>query len=952
MADAARGAQRVAAVDGPVTGGGAAGPRDVGGVGGPVGLPVAVSTLVGRQQERAEVAERVGETRLVTLTGSGGCGKTRLALEVAHDVASGFEHGACWVELSGVGDPGSVAQALADAVGVREEPGRALVDTLTDRLGAWHGLLVLDNCEHVVGACADLVGRLLQSCRHLTVLATSREPLAIDGETTWEVPPLGVPDPQAGSVEAVGAADAVALFETRARQVRADFAVTDDNAAAVGEICRRLDGIPLAVELAAARVRALSVEQVAAGLSDRFRLLTGGGRGAPSRQATLEASVAWSWDLLDDPQRVALARLSVFAGTFDLEAAEAVVAGPGIDTTQVLDLVTGLADRSLVQVGEHDGRARYRLLERIRLFAQERLAELDDPARVRDCHLDFFIGLADRAQAGLDGPDAAAWNARLAADLADLRAAIAWAVDSYRPVAVLDIAEPTRRFWYDRARHSELERWLRAAVDAPTATDTDRARGLVTASLMALGGGRLSRAHGLADRAVPVARTVDADDTLALGLGLRGLAGFWSGLATSEVVAADAEQAVAPTERLEDDATRALVLTFAGLTAADGRALGQGRELLEQTVAICEDAGVDFHRPTADTFLGAYLLFSGELDRARERTQQGLAWAGRIDRPGWEAVAVAQLATADLLVGDIDAAAEQTADAEALLRGPDLSPSVFELLGGRWTVLVAYGLGETDKTRRAAEALRRTASERGARWFEAWAVWLLGLVALAEQRPHDATEHLEQCRQLSVDPRYPSTLGRALVGLAYIDSDPEEAWEQAHEGLEVLANSGDRLGAVEALEAVAGLSVARDHPDQALRLLAAADRFHDDTGLFRFQLAAERAERHTAAARAQLDPEDAEACWAEGTQLSLDEAVAYARRRRGERGRPPAGWSALTRAERDVARLVAQGCTNAEIAEQLFVSVNTVKKHLTHVYEKVAVEGRTELAVEAAHREL
>jgi predicted ATPase/DNA-binding CsgD family transcriptional regulator len=954
MADATVGfgAQRVAAVGGIVARVGATGPGDVRGVPGSAGLPVAVSSLVGRERERAEVGELVGGTRLVTLTGSGGCGKTRLALEVAHDVVPGFENGVWWVELSGLGDPGSVTQALADAVGVREEPGRALVDTLIDELRVRHGLVVLDNCEHVVGACAELVSELLGSCRHLSVLATSREPLAIHGETVWEVPPLPVPDPQARSAETVGAAEAVVLFETRARQVRPDFAVTDDDAAAVAQICRRLDGIPLAVELAAARMRVLSVAQVAAGLSDRFRLLTGTVRDVPSRQATLEASVAWSFGLLPDAERVALARLSVFAGSFDLEAAQAVVAGPDIDDTQVLDLVTALADRSLLQVSEHGGRARYRLLETLREFARDRLAELDDPARLRDRHLEHFIGLASRAGTGLGGPDAAAWNARLAADLADLRAAMACAVDSGRPVAVLDIAEPTRRFWFDRSRYAEMERWLRAAVDAPGTTDTDRARGLVAASLVIGASGHAANAYALADRAVPVARTLEGEDTLALGLALRALEGLWSGLADSEAISADVDEVVALVERLEDDDTRALVLSFAGLTACDGRSLGQGVELLEQTVRVCGDAGVGFTRPGVHTQLGASLLLSGELDLAREHTQQGLAWARQIDRPGWEAFAVAQLATADLFVGDLDAAAEQLADAEVLLRARSLSPNVFELYVGRSAILVAYRSGEIEKARRAAEALGSAARERGSRWFEASAMWLLGLVALAEQRPEDAREHLERCRQLSVDPRYPFTLGRALVGLVGLDGDPDQAWELAHESLEVSADFGDRIGAVEALEAVAGLAVARDQPDQALRLLAAAERFHADTGIVRFPLQAELAVRHTAAARAQLDPDDAEACWAEGAGLSLDEAVAYARRGRGERGRPQVGWAALTPTEREIVRLVAEGHTNATIGERLFVSVHTVKKHLAHVYAKVGLDGRAELVAEAARRDL
>jgi len=952
MADATAGAERLAAVGGTVAGGEAAGSAASQRLHGRAWLPVAVSILVGREQERAEVAELVAQSRLVTLTGSGGCGKTRLALEVAHDVAAGFEHGAWWVELSGVGDPASVGQALADAVGVREEPGRALVDTLVERLWDRHGLVVLDNCEHVVGACADLVDELLWSCPGVTVLATSREQLALDGETTWVVPPLSVPDQQARSAEAIGAADAVTLFETRARQVRPDFAVTDDNAVAVAQICRRLDGIPLAVELAAARVRVLSVRQVAAGLSDRFRLLAGTVRGAPSRQRTLEASVAWSFGLLADAERLALARLSVFAGTFDLEAAQAVAAGSDIDEVEVLDLVTALADRSLLQVGERDGRARYRLLETIRLFARQRLADVDDPARVRTRHLDFFIELADRAGTGLGSADAAAWNARLAADLADLRAAMAWAVDSGRPVGVLDIAEPTRRFWFDRSSYAEMERWLRAAVDAPAATEADRARGFVTASLVMAGSGHAANAHRSADRAVSAARTLAAEDTLALGLALRASEGLWSGAVSSETIAADVDEAVALAERLEDDDTRAIVLAFAGVTICDGRSLEEGVRLLEQTLTVCEDAGVSFTRPTAHAQLGTYLLFSGELDRAREQSQHGLDWARRIDRPGWEAFALGGFAAADLLVGDIDAAAERIADAEALLSARALSPNTFEPLVARWRVLVAHCSGETDEARRAAETLRRMSRERGTQLYEAWALWLLGLVALAEERPEAATDRLQRCRQLSIDPRYPFTLGRSLVGLACLAGDPEQAWERAHEGLEVLADSGDRVGVVEALETVAGLAAARDQPDQALRLLAAAERFHDDTGFVRFPLQAERAGRHTAAARARLDPDDAEVRWAEGARLTLDEAVAYARRGRGERGRPQVGWAALTPTEREIVRLVAEGCANAEIGKRLFVSVHTVKKHLSHVYGKVGLDGRAELAAHAARHGL
>ena len=332
---------------------------------------VGVATFVGREHERAKVADLVTDARVVTLTGSGGCGKTRLAVEVVGDVASGFSDGACWVDLQGVSDPGLVVPALGGAVDVHERPGQMLTDTLAEQLHGRHLLVVLDNCEHLVEACAELVGALSSACPQLHVLATSRVPLVVEGEATFEVTGLPVPRPDASSASTVAAADAARLFEVRARQVAADFRIGADNASDVAEICRRLDGIPLAIELAAARVRVLAPAQIAAGLSDRFGLLTGG-CGAPARQRTLEASLDWSYELLDDVQRLALARLSVFVGSFELDAAEAVVGGEGIDGDNVLDLVAGLVDHSLVQVTRRQSRARYRMLETIRVYARQR----------------------------------------------------------------------------------------------------------------------------------------------------------------------------------------------------------------------------------------------------------------------------------------------------------------------------------------------------------------------------------------------------------------------------------------------------------------------------------------------------------------------------------------------------------------------------------------------------
>jgi predicted ATPase len=615
-------------------------------------VPVGVTAFVGRDAERARVAGLIADTRVVTLTGAGGCGKTRLALEIAGDVGSRFADGACWVELQSVRDPATVAAAVGGAVGVREQPGQTLVDTLAEQLRDRHLLVVLDNCEHLVAACAALVGELTSACPRLHVLATSREPLAVEGETTFGVAPLGVPEAGARTARTVGATDAGRLFEVRARQVRPDFVLTDDDAAAVATICRRLDGVPLAIELAATRMRVLAPAQIATGLVDRFRLLTGGDRGVPARQRSLEVSVAWGFGLLADAERLALARLSVFAGPFDLEAAEAVVGGPDIAELQVLDLVTGLADRSLLQVGEYHGRARYRLLETVRLFATERLAELDDPIRVRDRHLAFFIGLAGRAQAGLTGGQPEPWVTRLVADLDDLRAAMDWAAASGNLRGLVDLTEPIVRFWFERGLSGEMHRRLHAAVDGPGAPDDERARGLITAALVAVGSGEPASAYSSASQAVDASRAADIGAALALGLSVRAWSGAVSGRSTSEQVAADVEEAVQHAERCSDAAVHAYVLVFAGQTLFRSRTIDAGCRLLEQAIEVCEADEVAFHLPAAHGSLGLSPVFSGRLDRARHHARRGWELARQVGRPGWEAIALAGLGASDVLQGN------------------------------------------------------------------------------------------------------------------------------------------------------------------------------------------------------------------------------------------------------------------------------------------------------------
>ncbi|MEX1077747.1 MAG: LuxR C-terminal-related transcriptional regulator [Homoserinimonas sp.] len=920
------------------------------------GAPVGVAAFIGRAGERAKVAELLTETRVVTLTGSGGCGKTRLAMEVTGDVAARFTDGACWVDLQAVGEPGRVASAVAEAVDIGERPGQALADTLVEQLQGQNLLIVLDNCEHLVQACSELVGNLLATCPQLHLLATSRVPLVVEGEASFEVAPLPVPAPDARSSSAVASAEAARLFEVRARLVDSEFRIGDGNARAVAEICRSLDGVPLAIELAAARVRVLTPSQIAAGLCDRFRLLTSGLRGAPARQRTLEASLDWSYDLLDEVHRLALARLSVFAGSFELDAAEAVMAGEGIDRGDGLDLVAGLIEQSLLEVVERQGRARYRLLESVRVYARQRLPELDEPDLARSRHLEFHVGLAGQAKAGLTGGRPEPWVARLTADVDDLRAAMDWAAESGDLPALVGLIEPIHRFWFDRAGFTDVYRRLHDAAIGPEAGDREKARGLTTASLLALAGGRPKDAHRSSGLAVDAARAARLDDSLALALSVRAQAGSVSGLSTTEQVDADVAEAITNAEKCGDPPTQVYALVMAGWTLLHSGTIDSARRPLERAIEVCEASDFPFHLPAAHAILGLWPTLSGELDRARHHARRGWELADQVGRPAYGAVALAGLGAGDILQGDHEEAHDHLAKAQAVLRAPGQEGSPYrDEFVHPWLALSAYASGDLEGAHATAATIVRIARDWGSRWNEALGEWLLGLVALVQGDRDDARVHLQASRALSTGPALPFPLGRSLLGLATLaqfDDHLEEAWELAQDCLAILDDYGDRVGTAAALEQLAGLATALGDPERGLRLLAASQRFHEESGIVRFPFEADCFDRACDAAKMALGLPEAGACWDAGKELSLADAVSYARRGRGERRRPNTGWGSLTPVECDVARLVADGHANAEIGRRLFISVNTVKKHLSHVYEKVAVDGRADLAGQVARRGL
>jgi predicted ATPase/class 3 adenylate cyclase len=389
-------------------------------------LPGELTSFVGRGAELAEVGELLGQVRLLTLTGAGGCGKTRLALQAAAAAMAGHLDGVWWVELARLEDAALVPAAVIGAIGVRELPGQGPLGTLVAYLRARRALLLLDNCEHVLPASAELAEALLRACPSLTVLVTSRAPLGVPGETAWRVPSMSLPaDAYREPVEVLGNSDAVRLFIDRATQARPDFEITKANAPAIAQICRELDGIPLALELAAAWVRMLPPQQIVHRMGDRFHLLTGGSGTTVPRQQTLQASIDWSYQLLSEGERTLLRRLAVFTGGWTLDAAEQVCRGEGIDRYAVLDLLTGLVDQSLVTTAEYDAEVRYGLLETVRQYAVARLAEAGEADAAGERHLGYYVGLAERAdpavlRAGRDDPVLR----RLATELPNLRAAL------------------------------------------------------------------------------------------------------------------------------------------------------------------------------------------------------------------------------------------------------------------------------------------------------------------------------------------------------------------------------------------------------------------------------------------------------------------------------------------------------------------------------------------------
>jgi predicted ATPase/DNA-binding CsgD family transcriptional regulator len=589
-------------------------------------LPRQLTTFIGRGTELAEIQRLLATTRFVTLTAVGGAGKTRLALEVANRALDANPDGAWIVDLSPIKDGRLVARQFGSTLGVHERPRQPIAETLVGHLRDRHLLLVVDNCEHVIEECAGLVNAILRSCPGITLLATSREPLRVNGETVWRVAPLAVPDPAAQiDVEDLARCEAVRLFVDRAQLAAPGFEMTAENAPALAELCRRLDGIPLAIELAAARAGMMSPGQILNRLQDRFGLLIGGSRTGPARHRTLQSAIDWSHDLLNDQERTLFRRSSVFAGSFSHEAIEQVCSGDGLEVEATVGLLGSLVDKSLVFVSEP---LRLRLLETLQEYARKNLAESGESDAVNQRHCEFFVWLAEQAAPNLEGPEQQTWHRRLAQDIGNLRSALQWS-SGHDPDANLRLSIALTYFWYIHGLVQEGDSWLTSALSKYAVRNSLRAQGLGHAGQFSYWRNDISAASACWHEGLDLYRKLGDRKGVGKALDWVSQALEWQG--DYEKAHEYLDSALAIANEAQDTISAAHIFRHLGRLAMKEGDHELAQKYLEQAVSILERVGDQWRTVWALGYLGLNAIESGNLNSARSYLERALVIARTLE---------------------------------------------------------------------------------------------------------------------------------------------------------------------------------------------------------------------------------------------------------------------------------------------------------------------------------
>jgi predicted ATPase/DNA-binding CsgD family transcriptional regulator len=911
-------------------------------------LPAPPASFVGRGNELAAVDDALEPGRLVTLTGAGGCGKTRLALQSAVRAADRFPDGVWWVELAPLRDVARVATAVCDALDVRALPGVTELQAVCAHLGRRRALIALDNCEHLLDGVRETLSAVIEAAPDLAVLATSRVPLEIDGEQCWRVPSLSLPPAgRTEPAEQLTRSDAVRLFSARASSVRPNFEITRNNAPSIARICRNVDGIPLAIELAAARVRVLPVDQVAERLSASVGATLGGRDGAESRHATLTASVDWSHDLLTDDEQTLFRRLAVFTDGFSLDAVESVCADDDLNPHAVLELLASLVDKSLVGVDERRGPVRYRLLEIVRESALSRLEAAGEAEDLRARHRDAFLALAERARPALESADQTRWMDILDADAANLSTAIDYAIRT-RPDLALRFCHGLTYWWRSRRPYAEVTalyaRVLAVCADQPPGL---RAEALWGLAFNLLAGAEFEEARSRAAEALRLADLADDDSIAARALCALGFSHAPATPATGRKILLEAADRAAAAG---DDWALAMAWDFAGfsyLFQDDHSGVQAASAEAADAVARVGDPG--FHHRAA-LMLGSVELLQGRLQQARAILDAAHPDPGYAPDRITETWIAAQYALLDIVAGRADCGLEalQQRFASAAQRGAGMAiPAILT-----WTTWAQLATGQLEAARASAELTISIVDGRDA-LLNVWSHWLLGeALRLLGDRDGARTAAETACAiGEEMGNRLGATRGQmTLARLAAAAGDWSRAEHHALAHVDCIADEGHQLFLPHALDALAEVAWGMQSHEEATGLLAAADRARGELGVARWTPEAAHWNDITASLRASLTDDASAAAWEAGAALDVDAAIGWARRARGARKRPPSGWEALTPTERRVVDLVAEGLTNPRVAERMFITRGTVKTHLTHVFQKLGVSSRAELAAYATRR--
>lgn len=664
-------------------------------------LPIQVTTFIGREQELARVRELLDATRLLTLTGVGGTGKTRLALQTTAEMLGAYPDGAWLVELGPVSDPDLLPQVTASVLRMRPHPGRSVLDTLVDGLESQKLLLVLDNCEHVIESAASLIDAIMRACPGVKVLATSREALGVSGEVAFRVPSLSLP----AEAEDILDSESGRLFSERAAAAKPGFAITPSIAPAVSRICRRLDGIPLAVELAAARVRALSPNQIAAQLEQSFRILTGGNRAALPRQQTLEASIRWSYDLLTPDEQDLLRHLSVFSGGFTLEGAGAIHGGDGVET------LLNLVDKSLVIPEEADSEVRYRLLETIRTFATERLVETGNSEAIRRRHAEFYLDLAKRAEPQIHGPDQKQWLDRLDEEHDNLRGALEWSIDVEPLTITVPMTAALVDFWIRRGHWTGACRWIdRLLTRAGDLEDPTLA--LLMSEAAALFGtqGDFERVKDLATRGLELSRRTAGQQQIAWATFRLGdnLSEWWDDRDRALPLM---EEGLAGVRQGGNRWREAKAIFALGSTLSRAGDLERAVPLLAKALATFEALGDHWQAAAVMSFRAWVLRRLGQFEEAAHLAEESVRVFRSFEAEVWAAHSLYALGQMLTHLGQYSRAGEVLAEAVVTLRKAGDLGCRSHVLGIQ--AFLALRQGELDRARKLlGESLRHLRDKR------------------------------------------------------------------------------------------------------------------------------------------------------------------------------------------------------------------------------------------------